>query len=305
MSGRVRKCLLDPGGRVHHPPRVGVRAVETEEIDVLLDQGGAAIEDIRGHTDPRRHPQATEVVFAGVRIVVGLLDVLDRDEPLEASGLVDDQELFDAVFVEERLRLLEGRPDRRGDQILLGHEVGDRPVELGAETEVAVGEDALELPLGIHHREAGNSISGHDVEGLSHRLFGVDRDRVDDHARLGTLDLVHLFGLVLDRHVLVDDAEPTELGHGDPHVPLGHRVHRRRDDRQVERDATLRQTGRNVHIVGVDLRTPGHQQYVVIGQAYRNVSTHFLPFPCFGGTVAPLVLLSRSTRARIVAPTFG
>src|SRR4029450_6400311 len=44
---------------------------------------------------------------------------------------------------------------------------------------------------------------------------GRHRPRVGDPARLGALALVRLGGLRLDRHVLVDEAEPALLGHGD------------------------------------------------------------------------------------------
>ena len=81
---RVGKVPLDPLDGVEHTARVGVRAVETEHIDLAFDERGAAIVEIAGDADGGRHPQATEVVLAGVGIVVRLLDVLDGDETLEA-----------------------------------------------------------------------------------------------------------------------------------------------------------------------------------------------------------------------------
>ena len=47
-------------------------------------------------------------------------------------------------------------------------------------------------------------------------------------------------GLRLDRQVLVDDAEAALLGHGDRQARLGDRVHRGRDDRDVQADLAVR-----------------------------------------------------------------
>jgi hypothetical protein len=61
-----------------------------------------------------------------------------------------------------------------------------------------------------------------------------DGDRVGDHAALVLLDLAHLVGLLLDRQVLVQDAETALLGDGDRQPRLGDGVHRRRDQRDAE-----------------------------------------------------------------------
>ena len=53
---------------------------------------------------------------------------------------------------------------------------------------------------------------------------------------LGALDLVDLGDLVLDRQVPVDDADPTLPRQRDRQARLGDGVHRRGDDRDLERD---------------------------------------------------------------------
>ncbi len=100
-----------------------MRAVETKNIDVTFNQRRAALDDIAGDTYAGRDPQPSELVLAGVRVIVRLFDVLDRDQTLEIALLVDHEELFDAVLVEQYLGLVEGRPDRRGHQVFFGHEI--------------------------------------------------------------------------------------------------------------------------------------------------------------------------------------
>ena len=53
---------------------------------------------------------------------------------------------------------------------------------------------------------------------------------------LELLDFADLRGLELRGAVVVDDADPAHQRHGDRHVALGDRVHRRRDERERERD---------------------------------------------------------------------
>ena len=65
---------------------------------------------------------------------------------------------------------------------------------------------------------------------------GLDGDRVHHHAGFEFLHLPHLRGLLVRLQVAVDDADAAGLRHGDRHLGLGHGVHGRGDDRDVERD---------------------------------------------------------------------
>ena len=67
-------------------------------------------------------------------------------------------------------------------------------------------------------------------------FFGVDGDRVDDHAAFTALDAVHFLGLPLDGHVAVDDADAALLRQRDGQVRFGDGVHGRRSDGNVESD---------------------------------------------------------------------
>ena len=100
---------------------VAVRGVEHEDVDLGADELPRAVEDVLGDADGGAHAQAPEPVLGGVGVLDRLLDVLDGDEALEVAGAVHDQELLDAVLVEELLGLLERRADGRRDEVLLRH----------------------------------------------------------------------------------------------------------------------------------------------------------------------------------------
>ena len=64
-----------------------------------------------------------------------------------------------------------------------------------------------------------------------------NRDRVLDDAAFEALDLRHFGRLFRRRHVLVHYTQAAFLGDGDRQPGFGHCVHRRRQQRNVERDA--------------------------------------------------------------------
>jgi hypothetical protein len=258
----LREALAQSGRGVEHAAAVGVRGVEHEEIDLGLDQGRGALQVVAVGADRRAHAQPPELVLAGARVLDRLLDVLDRDQPLEVAVPVDDQHLLDAVLVELGLGLLQGRPLRDGDQVLLGHQLGDRLVRVRLEAEVAVGEDADQMPFGAGHRHARDLVEGHHVERLADALVGAHGDGIDDHPRLTALDPVHLLGLGLDGEVLVDDADPPLLGQGDGQARLGHRVHGRGEDGDVHLDPAA-DLGAQIHLVRMDLGETRDQRDVV------------------------------------------
>src|SRR5258708_14702470 len=100
------------------------------------------------------------------------------------------------------------------------------------ETEVAVGEDAVESSA-AGDGEAGDAVLGHDVERLAKGDVGRDGDRVDDHAGFGALDAVHFLELAVDREIAVDDADATLAGNADGEARFGDRVHGGGGERDV------------------------------------------------------------------------
>ena len=76
-----------------------------------------------------------------------LLDVLDRDEPDATVVVIDHKELLDAMLMQEPLCLVEPDIFPDGDELVLGHQLGDALVGVGGKAHVAIGENAGEPPL--------------------------------------------------------------------------------------------------------------------------------------------------------------
>ena len=80
------------------------------------------------------------------------------------------------------------------------------------------------------------------------------------------LTLTYLLRLSLDGEILVNDADPPFLGEGDCHVALGHGVHGRAEQRDIQPNPP-RKLGGDVHVARQDLAEAGFEEDVVEGQA--------------------------------------
>ena len=234
----------------------GVDAHRHERLDALFEVGA--------DTDGGGAAQPAASVPRCVREVEALLDVLDRDQAGESAVGVDERQLLDAMLLEDRLGLVERCADLGGDEAVGGHELGDRTFEVGpfAEADVAVGEDADQAPVGVGDRHPGELELVHQVFGVLQQCGRRQGDRVGDHPRLRPLDLLHLGGLIGDRHVAVDHADAAVAGHGDGHASLGDLVHRCRHQGHGEFDVAGEQ-GAGVDGVRQGLGVAGDHDDVV------------------------------------------
>ena len=76
------------------------------------DERRGALERVGADADGGADAQASALVLRRERVALALLDVLDRDQALEAAGRVDDRQLLDLVAAEQELRLGERRSER-------------------------------------------------------------------------------------------------------------------------------------------------------------------------------------------------
>ena len=96
----------------------------------------------------------------------------------------------------------------------------------------------------------------HDFERVGNLGVGRHGDRIDDHAALRALYLVHFIGLLLDGQVAMNNAEPALLRQGNRHVRLGHRVHGGADDGNIQADVA-RELGLRVGLAGTTSECAG------------------------------------------------
>ena len=125
-----------------------VRGVDDEHVDAGIDQRLRALDRVGADADRGADAQAALRVLRRLRELDALLDVLDRDQARDAPVGVDDRQLLDAMPVQQLLCFAQRRADRRGDEAVGGHQLGDGLREVALEAQVAVREDADEPALG-------------------------------------------------------------------------------------------------------------------------------------------------------------
>ena len=142
-------------------------AVDDQQIRPRLMERGDALAHIRRDAHRRRHAQTTELVLGRFGIASHLLDVLQGDETLEVVILVHDEELLDAVAVQDSLAVVERRSHRHRDQFLPGHQLSDRLVQVRLEAHVSVRENADEASL-LGDGHSRDVVGLHDFQSLAY-----------------------------------------------------------------------------------------------------------------------------------------
>ena len=254
--------------------------VNQQHVHTGFHQGGDALFVAGTGTDGGTDPQTATLVFTGVGLALGFLEVLHGDHALELEVAVDHQHLLDAVLLHQGHHLFARGPFTHGHQtILLGHDLFDGLGEIDDEAHVTAGDDTHQLVAVSHHGVTGETVLVAQLLDLGDGHVGAYGDGVSDHAALVLLDLAHFGSLLLDGHVLVDKADTAFLGQCDSQTGFGHCVHGSGDHRNIQRDRR-RELGTQVGGIGENSGVGWNQQYIVEGQRFFGNPEH--------GNISPL-----------------
>ena len=80
-------------------------------------------------------------------------------------------------------------------------------------------------------------------------------------------DEIDLLGLLLDRHIFMNDADAALARDGDRHTRLGDRIHCRRNERDIQTNRS-RKIRRQVDIRGQHRAFRGDEEYVVVSKTF-------------------------------------
>ena len=108
---------------------------------------------------------------------------------------------------------------------------------------------------------------------FAHGGVGGDTDWIGNNSAFVFLDRAHFACLILNAHAFVDDAHATFLRHGNGQTGFGDRIHRGRDQRDIEVDSAG-QTRFEVDLVWQHEGVSGDQQNIVKREGFFNYSQH-------------------------------
>ena len=276
--------FLDRFDRGRHLLAMAMRSVDDDEVAFRIDQRLAALQTGFTHGGGGSDAQAARRVLRGLRIGDGFFDILDGDEANAVIGLVHNEQLFDPALVQQPLRLVLADAGLDGSEIILRHQFADQLSRIFSEPHVAMGEDADQLARFLDHRNAADLVPLHQHLRVGERSGRQDGDGIDDHAAFEPLHRPDGIGLFLDRQIAVQHANPAQLRHDDRHVGFRHRIHGRRQDRDVKL-YPARDLRAGIGLARQHIGFGGLQQHVVKGEAKADV--HVKATFCCGTAGAP------------------
>src|SRR5581483_5087410 len=266
---QLRVVLLGPAHAIELSLLVRVGGIHHDQIDFGLDQPLDAFLGTGARADGGADTQPALGILDGVRILGRFLDVLHRDQALEPELVIHDQNLFDTMLMQQPLDFIARRAFAHGHELALRrHDAADGFVVARLETQIARRHDSHQSAL-VGHGYAGNSVRPGQFEHLSNRRLRRNGDGVGDDPAFELFDLAHLIGLTLGAQILVNNAEPALLREANAGARLRDRVHRGRQQRDIETDSAS-EGGLQLDIYRNNLRIGGNQQDVVKGQGFLN-----------------------------------
>src|SRR5215204_692312 len=172
-----------------------MRGVDDDRIYSRVDQRFSPLEEIPGRSDRGGASQPAQAVLCRVRKTDRLLNIFDGDQSLQVPIVVNDQKLFDPVFLQFDLRFVQRRTDWHSYQRLRRHHFRDWNIETRFESQIAISDNAHQKARRIDNRYAADLEPAHDVERLRNDRAIDDRNGIDDHTGLTSFDLIDLLRL--------------------------------------------------------------------------------------------------------------
>ncbi len=234
---QIRVVLFHPTDPIQHPLGVTVGGIHHHHVHTRRRQRMNSLVGIGTGSHRRTDAQTTFIVFTGIGEISGFLNVFDRNHALKMERLINHQQFFNAVFVQQLDNLgFFGSGHHRHQLLFWGHHRGDRLIQTGFKTHIAVSDNPHQI-FTLHHRHTREVVISGQLQQLTDGgLFGGG-DGIGDHTALEFFHLADFVGLLFGGHVLMDDANATLLRQGNRQTGFSHGIHRCRDQRNVEANA--------------------------------------------------------------------
>ena len=215
-----------------------VGRIDDDSVDTGANKGLGTQHRVGSNADTGSHAQAAARILACGRLILSLGYIFICDKTDELAVGIDNGQFLDFMTLEYIGSLLEGCAKRGCHKVVASHHLIDTAALVALETQVAVGNYTDQFAALVDHGNTTDVVLAHHAEGIGYRRTFEYGDGVVNHAVFSTLYGMYLAGLLLNRHVFMDNTQATLTGNGNGKLALGNRIHRRRDDRNIERYVT-------------------------------------------------------------------
>ena len=255
-----------------------MRGINHNHISTRLNQCLGALETISTRTSGRRHQQPAPLILRGQWMILRLFHILDSDQANAIIIGINNNQLFNSVFMQQPARLICCCAILDRDHSA-GHQVGHFLVRVGGKAHIPVGQNAHQFVtclFAINNRDTANAMRFHHRQRVTQRFIRGDRQRVDHHAGFKFFHLGNFCCLFVNGKVFMHHTNAASLCHRNCQTMFGDRIHGRRHQRNLQADG-LRQARGNIGISWQNSRSRWFQQDVVKGKCVANFHGGCLP----------------------------
>mmetsp|Transcript_88888 Transcript_88888/g.231696 ORF Transcript_88888/g.231696 Transcript_88888/m.231696 type:complete len:539 (+) Transcript_88888:248-1864(+) len=267
----VRKLLLHPPDDVVLKMAVALAAVDDDSVHARIHQGPGPVAVAGAGADARSYAELALGVLGGEGELRALLQVRAGNEGDETTVLAHDGQLTLLGLVDNLVRGLRPNALPSSHQILeVRHDLARcyaSPVldEVRVPASDKAQQPRVHLSV-VRHGEACEAARRRQLVDIRQQHRGLNADRVRNESALVFLYHAYLARLLLDRQVVVDDADAPFQCHADRHLVLGDGVHRAGDNRSLQLDH-LREARFQNNFMNAEADLPGQADEVVVSEA--------------------------------------
>ncbi len=214
--------------------------IDNQKVDTCINQTFGTLIAVFTNARGSSSTQTTLCILGSIWIELRLFNVLDRNEAYATPLIVDNQQLFDAVSMQQALGFILLHVFTYSDEVFARHQFIDFLRRIGSKPHITIGQNADETARTFasifDNRDTGNAVCLHDCLCVGKRRIWSDRDRVYHHAGFKLLDLADFLGLTLRCQIAMNNTNATRLRHSDGQTRFRHGVHCCGEQRQIKLD---------------------------------------------------------------------
>ena len=254
-----------------------MRCIDNDHINFRSDERFDAVilVDTNGCANTKSSTQISTRTWMSSSVV----DVSHRDQTGQSSRIINQRQFFNASTNHDCFSFCKRCIQSARCKILAGHRIanGCCSGNFRYELHIAPSQNPNQFASAcsvFSDRKSAHALLQHQSQCTCNRFVWAQDDWIDDDPILAAFDFGNFSGLLIRRHIFVNDSDSTFLRKRTSQRRLGDGVHWCRNQRQSNGNVAG-QTSRDIHGVRGDGTQPRNEKHVVKGDSVlRNLVFH-------------------------------